>query len=263
MTELGESVAVAVVVEAPNKKAKKKRKKKPSPECDYWRKTHKSDYNGPDSKFVTSTQISPVSVAFRLEVNIVRRKLRIISVFKWGTVASDVNKRQKRRTIRMFKAKVAAWSGRYKMKIVDPECGKKTMPIMFRLQWSPDDTKSSAPYKVNLYKTFPRAAVTGWDVDIGHDSDVVPNAGWVLQHEYGHTLCLPDEYFYGAVTSATVVYKKADGSNKSITLEPANNNIMRTHASWRFRKRFFYFVAVEAQELLRQKSGRNVTCEII
>jgi len=138
-----------------------------------------------------------------------------------------------------------------------------TLPIQFRLLWSPDDTGDAAPYNVNLQKTHPQAAVTGWDVDIGYDSDVQPDGGWVLQHEYGHTLCLPDEYFYSAVTSATVTYNKADGSTESVTIEPLLNNIMKTHANRRYRKRFFYFVEIEAQELLRRESGHNVTCEVV
>jgi hypothetical protein len=232
-------------------------------ECEYWRENHTTDYGGPDSKFVTSTQIAPVDVAFRLEANLRRRNIRITSIFRWGTVAADVTNAQKRRTIRKFKSKVAGWSGRYRMKITDPDCGEKTLPIRFRLLWSPDDTADTAPYQVNLYKTYPRAGVTGWDVDIGYDSDVKPDAGWVLAHEYGHTLCLADEYFYAGVTSATVVYKKADSSTFSVALEPAADNIMKTHANRRYKKRFFFFAAIEAQELLRRESGQDVTCEIV
>ena len=233
------------------------------PECDYWRQNHQTDYNGPDSKYVTSTQIAPVDVAFRLEARLAGGRIRITSIFKWGTVAADVTNAQQRRTIRRFKARVSAWSGRYRLKITDPDCGERTLPIQFRLLWSPDDTGDAAPYNVNLQKTHPQAAVTGWDVDIGYDSDVQPDGGWVLQHEYGHTLCLPDEYFYSAVTSATVTYNKADGSTESVTIEPLLNNIMKTHANRRYRKRFFYFVEIEAQELLRRESGHNVTCEVV
>jgi hypothetical protein len=226
VTQLGEGVAVALFLGLLAELVKKKK-----PDCSYWLKNHKIDYSGPDSKFVTSTQIAPVDVAFRLEANLKRGNIRIVSTFKWGTIAAGVTKLDKKRTIKKFKARVAGWGGRFRVKIKDPDCGEKTLPIQFKLRWAPDDTSESAPFKVNLYKTYPRAGVTGWDVDIGYDSDVTPNQAWVLAHEYGHTLCLPDEYFYASVTAATVVYKKADGGSESITLEPPANNIMKTNGN--------------------------------
>lgn len=235
----------------------------PCAQCVYWNQNHTANYSGPDSKFVTSTQIAAVDVAFRLEANLGAGNITITSIFNWGTVAADVTDAQKTDTITQFKAKVAGWGNRFNMKIIDPVCGEKTLPIRFRLLWSPDDTTDTAPYRVNLYKTYPRAGVTGWNVDIGYDSDVTPDSAWVLAHEYGHTLCLPDEYFYAGVTSATAVYKKADASTESVTLEPSANNIMKTHANTTYLKRFFYFTAIEAQELLRSQSGRNVTCEVV
>lgn len=235
----------------------------PCPHCVYWNEDHQTDYSGRDSKFVTSTQISPVDVGFRLEANLAAGNITITSTFKWGTVAADVTNAQKADTITKFKSKVASWGNRFRMKIVDPICGEKTLPVRFRLRWSPDDTTDTAPYSVNLYKTHPRAGVTGWDVDIGYDSDVTPDSAWVLAHEYGHTLCLQDEYFYAGVTSATVTYKKANGTTERITLEPSSGNIMFTHANTTYLKRFYLFIAIETQELLRRESGRNVTCEIV
>jgi hypothetical protein len=239
-------------------------------DCTYWTQNHVIDYNGSDSKFITSTQISPVSVAFRLEANLAAGNITITSIFKWGTISKGFKKTRAKKvqarkdnTIKMFKAKVASWGGRFQMKITDPVCGEKTIPIQFRLLWSPTDTSDTAPYRVNLYKTYPRAGVTGWNINIGYLSDVVPDSAWVLAHEYGHTLCLEDEYFYAGVTSATVVYKKADGSSESVALEPSSGNIMYKHGDTHYLKRFYYFAAIEAQELLRTKSGRSVKCEIV
>jgi hypothetical protein len=235
----------------------------PCPLCVYWNKDHRIDYSGPDSKFVSSTQISPVSVGFALEANLAAGNITITSIFKWGTVAADVTAVQKADTIAKFKAKVAGWGGRFNMKIMDPVCGVKTLPIRFRLLWSPDDTSDTAPYQVNLYKTYPRAGVTGSNIDIGYDSDVIPNSAWVLAHEYGHTLCLQDEYFYAGVTSATVAYKRAAGTTENIALEPSSGNIMFKDGDTTYLKRFYYFAEIEAQELLRRESGRDVTCEIV
>ena len=232
-------------------------------ECNYWREDHVVDYNGQDTKFVTSTQIGAAAAAFRLTAGLASGKLTITSIFDWGTVAANVTEAERAATIAAFKAQVATWSGHFSLKVVDPVCGEKTLPIEYKLLWSPDDTADAAMFHVNLFKTFPRAAVTGTNIDIGYDSDVTPDGGWVMAHEYGHTVCLPDEYFYGGVTSATVVYKKANGSTESITLEPTSPSIMQIHADRTFKKRFFYFIEVEAQELLRAKSGRDDVCSIV
>lgn len=235
----------------------------PCTQCEYWNQNHVINYSGPDSKFITSTQIAPVSVGFRLEANLAAGNITVISIFRWGTIAADITDAEKANTITQFKAKVSGWGGRFSMRITDPVCGVKTLPIQFRLLWSPDDTTDAAPYTVNLHRTYPRAGVTGWNIDIGYDSDVLPNSAWVLAHEYGHTLCLQDEYFYSGHAVATVVYKKADGTNESIALEPGSGNIMFTDGDTTYLNRFYYFSAIEAQELLRTQSGRAVTCEIV
>ncbi len=232
-------------------------------ECKYWREDHVVDFNGQDTKFVTSTQLGAASAAFRLTAGLASGKLKITSIFDWGTVAADVTAAEQADTITQFKAQVATWSGHHSLKVVDPVCGETTLPIEYDLLWSPDDTADAAVFHVNLYKTFPRAGVTGSNVDIGYDSDVTPDGGWVLAHEYGHTVCLPDEYFYAGVTAATLAYKRADGSTESVTLEPAAASIMQIHGDRTHFPRFFYFIEVEAQELLRAKSGRAVVCRIV
>lgn len=246
-----------------SKQANQKNGAAPCPNCTYWNKNHFIDYNGSDSKFVTSTQISAVDVAFRLDANFSSGNIMITSIFRWGTVAADVTDAQKADTITKFKAKAAGWGNRFKMKITDPICGEKILPIQFRLLWSPDDISDTASFRVNLYKTHSSANVTGWDINIGYDSDVIVDSAWTLAHEYGHTLCLPDEYFYAGVTSATVVYKKADGTNETVTLVPSTGNIMYIYNDNTYLKRFYYFTAIEAQELLQKESGRNVICKII
>ena len=68
---------------------------------------------------------------------------------------------------------------------------------------------------------------------------------------------------YAGVTAATVDYKKADGTSESITLEPSSGNIMYLDGDTTYLNRFFYFTAVEAQELLHTQSGRSIVCEIV
>ena len=235
----------------------------PCTECVYWTLDHSVDYSGLDSKFVTSTQIAAVNVGFRLGANLAAGNITITSIFAWGTLAADVTAAMKTDTITKFKAKVTGWGNQFSMKITDPICGEKTLPILFRLLWTPDDTTDAAQYTVNLYKTYPRAGVSGTTIDFGYDEAVTAHSSWELAHEYGHTLCLQDEYFYGGVTAATVVYKKADGTSESVTLEPSAANIMFRHSDTTYLNRFFYFAAIEAQELLRTQSGRSVVCEIV
>jgi hypothetical protein len=232
----------------------------------YWNRNHTIDYNGSRSKFVTSPQAHQLDTSsrpFRLEANLAAGNITITSIFKYGTVTGDVTNAQKTATVTAFKARVGDWSNRFQMKITDPICGERTLPIRFRLLWAPDDTSDAHQFSVNLYKTYPRAGVTGTTINIGYDSDVTPDSGWTLTHEYGHTFGLPDEYFHPGVTAATLTYKKADGSTETITLEPAGDSIMKTYGNTTYLKRFYYFSAIEAQELLRRESGRNVTCEII
>lgn len=232
------------------------------PQCVYWNQRHQLDFSGADTKFTVSTQAPSATVAFRTEADLAAGAIIVTSIFKWGTVASTITTAERAATITQFKSLVASWGGRCQLKIVDPICGEKTLPIRFRLLWSPDDVPDSTSYRVNLVRNDPRAGVAGWNINIGYN-DVTQHGGWVLAHEYGHTLGLHDEYFYNGVTSATVTYKKADGSSDVITLEPSSGNIMFTHSNTRYLNRFYYFVAIQAQELLRTESGRSVTCEIV
>jgi len=233
------------------------------PQCEYWNRDHQIDYRGADSKFVQSSQFAGDQAGFRLEANLASGNITVTSIFRWGTIASGITEAEKADTITKFKQQVAAWSGHYSMRITDPICGERTLPIRFRLLWSPDDSADSATHQVNLYRTYARAGVTGWHVDIGYDSDVTVDGAWTLAHEYGHTISLKDEYFYSGVTSANVVYKKSDGTTERVTLEPSSSNIMFTFGDRTYHPRFFYFTAIQAQELLRRESGRNVTCEIV
>ena len=258
MTELGELIA-ALFPSPPGAAEKRAAKKK---KCAYQRKTHVSNYSGPNSKFRTSTQSGVKNIAFTLRIQLSRNRVTVVSRFRWGSVAGDITKKEQKRTIYAFKRQVRKWSRKFKLKVVDPECGTKIMPIRFQLLWNPRDTTVNATHRVNIVRNLNRAGVSGFVIDIGYN-DVTKDHGWVLAHEYGHTFSLHDEYFYTAGGPATVGFKKADGSTMNLALEPAGKNIMRTSGSNKYLERHFYFVALEAQQLLRQKSGRNVTCEIV
>ena len=73
MTEIGELIALLLETLGGGNESE--------PDCDYWRKNFKTDYSGPDSKFVTSTQIAAVDVAFRLEPRLKSGYVRITSIF--------------------------------------------------------------------------------------------------------------------------------------------------------------------------------------
>lgn len=258
MTEIGELIAMAL----PGPEDSSNSETEEQDQCLYQRETHVSDYNGSDSKFVSSEQIAARSVAFSLRISLWLGIVTVVSVFRWGSVESGITTAERSRTIRVFMAKVSGWGHKFRLKVIDPECGTKTMPIGFLLRWNPDNTTKSATHRVNLVRSMNRADVTGYNVNVGYN-DVTDHSGWVLAHEYGHTVALADEYLYTPGTIPIMTYKKADGSTDRILLEPTGENIMRTHSSRNYLKRHYYFIAIEAQELLRQKTGRSVTCEIV
>jgi type VI secretion system secreted protein VgrG len=185
-------------------------------------------------------------------------------IFKLGNMDPALTADQITRVKNDFRSVVGpAWSNKFSVKVTDPVCGEKTLPILVRVLWNPDDTSDTHHYTVDVTTASITANVTGTVVSLGYQDDVVDNGGWVMTHEFGHTFGLPDEYFYASVTSASVTYKLADSCTETITLEPPDDSIMQTNANTTILKRFFYLAAIEAQELFRRTSGRSVVCEVV
>lgn len=89
-------------------------------------------------------------------------------------------------------------------------------------------------------------------------------------HEFGHCIGLPDEYSY-TENDETVKYFKPDGSLDEAINCPVDGKyiddptaiIMSNAEGARIIKRHGWNIAIEAQELLREKIGREIKCDII
>jgi hypothetical protein len=214
------------------------------------------------SIWVLPTQHPNDPIKFKLTVDLTANEVVVEVKFKWNTVAATVTPAQKTAIQNGLTSTVAsAWSGKYSLKVVDAACTPttKTLPIRFVLSF----VTSGEDIKVNLIPGPGRSDVTG-DVMSLHSTDT-GNGGYVLIHEFGHTIGQADEYFYAGVTAGSIAYKRADGTTTTITLAQ-NDNLMSTDQNMTFKPRFFYFIGIEAQKLLRSGAGLGraaITCEIV
>jgi type VI secretion system secreted protein VgrG len=214
-----------------------------------------------DDRYTVSSQIGSARTKYRFGGNLASGNITITFVLKWGTIGATVTEAMKAAVKSALQTQVtAAWSGKANLRVTDPVCGEKTLPINFRILWNPGDTTDAEHFTVDLEKEPRRSSVAFPKFTLDHDADLNDEA-WTLKHEFGHGFGGQDEYFYSGVTSATIQYKRADGTSETITLEPAAS-LMQTRGNTTVEKRFLYFVEIEAQKLLREKSGRNVVCKV-
>ncbi|MCU0911503.1 MAG: hypothetical protein MUE98_09220 [Rhodobacteraceae bacterium] len=230
-----------------------------------WCTAHTKDVSRMDSDYVTSTQISPVRIKWHLKIDFPGNTVTVTTVFKWGTIARGVTEAHKTAIKDALKNRVTAvWSNNYSLKVTDATCNptEKTIPIRFRILWD-DETTIGHHYNANVKVGPATSDITGFEANF--DTLDTDNNSYTLCHEYGHTLGLHDEYFYGSNTSGTVTYKRANGTTEAITL-PQSGNMMATSGDFTMKKRFQYFVEIEAQELLRSAAGlgkAGITCEVV
>ena len=232
------------------------------PHCEYWNQDHVKEINIRQAKYADSSQSSSNRCKFRFGGNLASGNITVTFIFNWGAIGGDVTEEMKTSVKTALQNDVAAvWSGKHSVRVTDPICGEKTLPINFRVLWNPDDTTDSEHFSVDLEKEPRTSSVAHPTITLDHDADLEDDA-WTLKHEFGHAIGLEDEYFYSGVTEATIEYKRADGSSETIDLEPAAS-LMQTRGNTSVKKRFAYFAEIEAQALFREKSGRDVVCEII
>ncbi|MGA7904710.1 MAG: hypothetical protein WCA06_18935 [Terrimicrobiaceae bacterium] len=152
------------------------------------------------------------------------------------------------------------WNGKFTLEADDPECGKKSFKIVYKVVW----VASGQHYTVKIHNTYPREGVTGNVMNVAKST-----SDWTYAHEFGHCVGLPDEYSYTADTE-TVKYYKPDGTlDAAISAPPggksktaADATIMAAHGNTTTLKRHAWNIAIEVQELLRTKLGRAIKCSI-
>jgi len=152
------------------------------------------------------------------------------------------------------------WSGKYTLEADDPECGKKSFRIDYRIVW----VSSGQHYTVKVHATYPRAGVTGSVMNVEKAT-----SAWTYAHEVAHCFGLPDEYSYTADIE-TVKYFKPDGTlDAAISAPPggkaktaADATIMSAVDSTKTLPRHAWYVAIETQALLNAKLGRTIKCNI-
>jgi hypothetical protein len=216
------------------------------------------------SAYAMSSQHPNQNVTFKLTVDFVGNEVVITRVLKWGTIDAGVTAAQKAAIRTGLTSGVPAiWSGKYRLKVTDATCNPttKTLPIRFRLSW--EGGTNVADLSINLKTGQGRSSASGSQMNLFlHD---ITNDHYAQAHEFGHTIGQVDEYLYGSATTGSVNYKRADGSVIRAML-PQSGNIMSTRGNMNFKPRFYYFIEVEAQKLLRSAQGLGkaaLKCEIV
>ena len=103
-----------------------------------------------------------------------------------GTLGANLTNAHKTAVKNALKTNAAnAWSNKHSVKVTDPICGEKTLPVRFRVLWKPDDTTDARHYGINLTKSGTRASVNSNFADFDHDDGLADNS-WVFKHEFGH-----------------------------------------------------------------------------
>jgi type VI secretion system secreted protein VgrG len=151
------------------------------------------------------------------------------------------------------------WNNKFTLEADDPECGKKTFKIKYKVVW----VDSGQDYTIKIHDTYARAGLTGNVMNVAKDT-----SDWVYAHEFAHCVGLPDEYSYSTETE-TVKYIKPDGTLDSAISAPtfkakdaADATIMSSHGNTTTLKRHAWNIAIETQKLLTEKMGRTIKCDI-
>lgn len=150
------------------------------------------------------------------------------------------------------------WNGALVMIIDDPRCGKKTFAIEYQPQW----VDSGEHRVVALHRTWPREYVQQRVMNVGLDT--TPKT---FAHEFGHATGKPDEYSYKPPFNQQVHYQQVDGTlGPPVIAAPTwpstvDDSLMGTGDT--VRERHGWSVAIETQELLTQKLGRQIRCTIV
>lgn len=230
-----------------------------------WCKVFDKDISVHGSKYVLSTQHPNHQVKYHLNVDLIAGIVTISRVLDWGAVDAAVTEAEKT-AIRAGLIGVVPrlLSNKYTLVVTDPSCNPatKTMQIVFRLRWA-SATAGAANLKINLAPGPRRSTASGTHMNL--DTQDTANGNFTLAHEFLHTIGQVDEYRYTAGATVSAAYHRANGSSTTIALPPPSGNMMATATNLTLQPRFFWFVEIEVQELLRSAGGlgkTGITCKV-
>lgn len=155
------------------------------------------------------------------------------------------------------------WNGKFQLEIRDPQCGKRTLPIIYKILW----VESDEHFKMTVSETEIRESVSQADIDVWAESDE-----FVFGHEFGHCIGLPDEYSTQSDgTDTKIRYVKPDGTLDTAIDGPYEGksenapgaSVMSTRNYTKTYPRHAWNIAIEAKDLLTEKIGRPITCKIV
>jgi type VI secretion system secreted protein VgrG len=155
------------------------------------------------------------------------------------------------------------WNGKFQIEMHDPMCGKRTLPITYRVNW----VESGEHFTMYVHANELRENVSAGEIHIWVNSDE-----FVYAHEFGHCIGLPDEYSTQEdLTDTTIRYVKPDGTTDQAIHGAAGGKlasapdatVMSTLNCNKTYPRHAWNIAIEVKDLLTEKTGRKVKCRII
>lgn len=179
--------------------------------------------------------------------------------FKMNPQAGVSDADAKAAKVKMTKGVKAHWNNKFTLEVDDPVCGKKTLKIWYRVAWVTSDQH----YNVDLYDFYPKDE----NVSCAVLNVKKKTTEWIYAHEFAHCIGLPDEYSYTSFVE-TVRYYQPNGvlgpdimaiprtkpakSVGATIMSTRNNPIILNYHAWN--------IAIEVQELLKAKLGREIKC---
>jgi type VI secretion system secreted protein VgrG len=214
--------------------------------------------------YVPSKSNMPVVIEVRFKITpeflSFDEEMRLTSEEKEARIKPDLEKAEPIKVI--AERGISAWNRKYQLEILDPNCGKRVLPIEYKIVWVDANEHLSVSVSANKIRE---------SVSPGVMSVSLSSEDFVYTHEFGHVIGLPDEYSTDPDNDLIVKYYKPDGTlDKPLvalaegkTVPQKDANLMNSAEFPVFLPRHAWNVAIEAQTLLTKEIGREIKCKII